>query len=238
MKPSASNFTASGTPRSPTTRCGLAAVRIDPPDLVGAHHRVVEQAVGPDLHGVRHRQVLEQHARRAAVEVELQQPPADPAFVDEQPALVDGDAVGAGHVVAQDPGAGRPPRARSPGRPVTSVAYRSPRASKATSSGATISPPLALIVSSSPVSMSSALIWLPVDLGDVDPAVRSGPQAVRAEEAARRGEPLQAPPLGDGDGRWVASAGKARCCLGHLVELPDIVVEGCRSSLGGGLKLL
>jgi hypothetical protein len=37
-----------------------------------------------------------------------------------------------------------------------------PLLSKATSSGAMMSPPLALTVSTSPVPRSSALIWLPV----------------------------------------------------------------------------
>src|SRR5689334_18028721 len=37
-------------------------------------------------------------------------------------------------------------------------------------------------------------------LRHVDPAVRAGPQAVRAEQAARRGEPFQVPALGEADG--------------------------------------
>ena len=45
---------------------------------------------------------------------------------------------------------------------ITSVATRLPRESKAMSSGAMMSPPLALMVSIAPVSRSSALIWLPV----------------------------------------------------------------------------
>ena len=66
-----------------------------------------------------------------------------------------------GHVVAQHPG--RPPVSRTLTRPsITSVANRLPLASNATSSGAMMSPPLALTVSTSPVSRSSALIWLPV----------------------------------------------------------------------------
>ena len=56
-----------------------------------------------------------------------------------------------------------PSAARTLTRPsITSVAYRLPLGSKATSSGAMMSPPLALTVSSCPVSRSSALIWLPV----------------------------------------------------------------------------
>ena len=57
----------------------------------------------------------------------------------------------------------RPPGSRTLTRPsITSVAYRFPRGSKATSSGAMMSPPFALTVSSRPVPGSSALIWLPV----------------------------------------------------------------------------
>ena len=43
-----------------------------------------------------------------------------------------------------------------------SVAYRLPSESKARSSGAMMSPPFALTVSTAPVAMSTALIWLPV----------------------------------------------------------------------------
>ena len=45
------------------------------------------------------------HPRRAAVEVELEKPSALAAFADEQPALVNGDAVGGRDVGAQHPGA-------------------------------------------------------------------------------------------------------------------------------------
>ncbi len=70
------------------------AVGIDAPDLVGAHHREVQQAVRADLHGVGRGQVARQHSGCPAVEVQLQQSPAVAAFTDEQPALVKGDAVG------------------------------------------------------------------------------------------------------------------------------------------------
>ena len=49
--------------------------------------------------------VLQQHPRRAAAQVEFQQAPALAAFTDEQPAPVNGDAVGGRNVVAQHPGA-------------------------------------------------------------------------------------------------------------------------------------
>ena len=152
---SESNLTASGTPRSPVDPLRLTAFGIDAPDLVGRHQREVQQAVGSDLHRVGRRQILQQNARRAAVQIELHQPPAVAALVDEQPVLVDRDAVRAREVVAQHPRA--PPVSRTLTRPsITSVAYRLPRASKATSSGAMMSPPLALIVSTSPLARRRA----------------------------------------------------------------------------------
>ena len=90
----------------------LTAFGIDAPDLVGAHHREVQQPVGADLHGVGRGHVLQQDPRRAAVEVKLHQPAALAALADEQPALVHGDAVGAGQVVSQHAGAAVACRAR------------------------------------------------------------------------------------------------------------------------------
>ena len=97
----------------------------------------------------------------AAGQVEFQQPAAVTAFVDEQPALVHGDAVGAWQVVAQHAGAAvRAERADPAVHHLGGV--RLPSGSNATSSGAMMSPPLALTVSTRPVPTSSALIWLPV----------------------------------------------------------------------------
>ena len=41
-----------GRPEVPDNPLGCAAVRVDAPDIVGAHHRVVQQAIGTDLHRV------------------------------------------------------------------------------------------------------------------------------------------------------------------------------------------
>src|ERR1700741_1160400 len=88
----------------------------------------------------------------------------------------------------------RPAASRMLTRPsMTSVAYRLPSGSKATSSGATIAPPLALTVSNRPGPTARARIWAAGHRGDVAPAVRAGAHPVRAEQPAGRGDPPQGP---------------------------------------------
>ena len=187
-------------PRHPL---GLAAVRVDPPDVVGAQHRVVQLAVRPGSQGVGHRQVLQEHPRRAAGEVELQQATADPALVDEQPAPVEGDAVRAGHVVAQHPGAAAGAAHAHP--PVVVLG------------GVEVALGVEIhVVGRDDVGALRAdrlqLAGVHVERADlaarhlrhVDAAVRAGTQAVRAEQAARRGQPFQVPSLGQADGGGAA----------------------------------
>ena len=99
----------------------------------------------------------------------------------------------------------RPPVSSTLTRPsITSVAYRLPLGSKATSSGAMMSPPLALTVSSRPVLEIQCADLAAGHLRDVDAAVGTGAQTVGAEQPAGRGEPLESPALGDG-GRVAAA---------------------------------
>ena len=71
----------------------FTAIETDAPDLVGSHHRDVEHAVRPHLHGVGHGHVLQHDARGAAIEVEFHDPPVGPALAGEQAALVEGDRI-------------------------------------------------------------------------------------------------------------------------------------------------
>ena len=192
MKPSASNLTESGTPRSPATRCGCAAVGIDAPDLVGAHHREVQQAVRADLHRVGRRQVLHQHPRRARRQVEFHQAAAVAAFADEQPVLMNGDAVGARHVVAQHPGA------------AGGVAHADPAVHDLGGVQVAVGIEGDVVGRDDVAALGADGLQLPgVDieradlaaghLRDIDAAVRAGAQTVGAEQPAGRGEPFQAP---------------------------------------------
>ena len=81
---------------------------------------------------------------------------------------------------------------------MTSVAYRLLLASKATSSGAMMSPPLALTVSTCPVLEIERADLAAGHLRDVDAPVGTGTQTVRAEQPARCGEAVQPPALGGG----------------------------------------
>ena len=114
MKPSESNFTESGTPRSPATRCGSPApVLLLASALSGSMRQIslapitgkYSKPVGADFHRVGRRHVLQQHPRRAAVQIDFQQAPALAALADEQPPAWNGDAVCGRDVVAQHPGA-------------------------------------------------------------------------------------------------------------------------------------
>src|SRR5262249_49146063 len=80
---------------------GRASFWTHPPDVVGSQQREVEKTVGPGLERVGQREILEQHARRAARQIELQQATLHAALVDEQSALVERDAIRARYVVAQ-----------------------------------------------------------------------------------------------------------------------------------------
>ena len=97
----------------------------------------------------------------SAAQVELHQPSAIAALADEQPALVDGDAVGAGQVVAQHPG------------PAAGVAHAHPAVHHlggvqvaARVEGDVVGRDDVAALRADgvqpPVSRSSALIWLPV----------------------------------------------------------------------------
>ena len=159
MVPSVSNLTESGTPSSvaTTSGAGIRAIDVDSPDLVGVHHREVQQAVGPELHGVGRRHVLQDHPGCRAIQGELQQPAAVPALADEQPVIVDGDPVGGRHVVKATPDT---PFSRALTRPfITSVAIS---AEEGDVIGSDDVAALGLMVSTDPVAMSRALIWLPV----------------------------------------------------------------------------
>ena len=82
----------------------FATIGVDAPDFVGAHHREVQETVRADFHRVGRGHVFQQYPRRPAGQVDFQQPPAFTTFTDEQPALVNGDAVGRRNIVAQHPG--------------------------------------------------------------------------------------------------------------------------------------
>ena len=166
------------------------------PDLVGRHQREVQQPVGPDLHGVGRRQVLQQDPRRAAAEVEFHQPSALAAFVDEQPTLVDGDAVRAGEVVAQHAGsavglARADPAVHHLGGVQVAVGVEGDVVGRddVAALGADGLQPAGADVQRADLAAGH--------LRDVDPAVGTGAQPVGAEQPAGRGEPLEPPALGD-----------------------------------------
>ncbi len=175
---------------------GRTAVKVDPPDFVGAHHREVQQAVRADLHRVGGRDIFQQYPRRATAQVKLEKAPAFPAFADEQPALVDGDSVGGRDIIAQYPGVAVGATCADPtvhhlggvkvaARVESHVVGRDDVAAL----GADGFQSAGLDVEGADLAAGH--------LCDVDPAVRAGPQTVGAEQPARRGEPLQAPALGE-----------------------------------------
>lgn len=75
----------------------FAAVGRDAEDLAGHHVRVVEVAVGAELHGVAHGEPAGEH--HGPVVTQLQQAPARDHLVDEQPVADAGDPVGQPHLV-------------------------------------------------------------------------------------------------------------------------------------------
>lgn len=139
---------------------GFAAVRIDTPDVVGAERWVVQLAVRADLEGVGQLETLDEHLRCAAVEVDFHQASVGAALVDEEPALMEGDAVDAGEVVAQQA------RASVVGADADSSVVvlgdvELPVGVEGQVVGGDDVATLGLMVSTAPLSGSNALIWLP-----------------------------------------------------------------------------
>src|ERR1700755_3062468 len=175
---------------------GGTAVRVAPPDFVGAHHREVQQAVRADLHRVGGRDILQQYPRRATAQVKFEKAAAFPALADQQPTLVDGDSVGGRDIVAQYPGVAVGTTCADPAvhdlggvkvaaRVESHVVGRDDVAAL----GADGFQSAGLDVDGTDLAAGY--------LCDVDSAVRAGPQTVGAEQPARRGNPLQAPALGE-----------------------------------------
>ena len=142
---------------------------------------------------------VQQHPRRAAAAIELEQPPTLAAFADEQPAAVDGDAVGRRDVVAKHPGAARgvahaDPTVHDLGG--VEVALRVERhvvgRDDVAALGADGVDEAGLEVQGADLAAGH--------LRDVDPAVRSGAQTVRAEQSAGRGDAAAGSSLRQG---WV-----------------------------------
>ena len=139
----------------------LTTFGIDPPDLVGHHQRVVQEAVGADLHGVGRRQILEQDPLGAGAAIEFHQPATLAALADEQPVPVHRDAVGARQVVTQHAGLAAGVSHTHPAVHDLGGVQVAARV-EGDVVGRDDVAALGADVSTSPVSRSSALIWLPV----------------------------------------------------------------------------
>jgi hypothetical protein len=157
MNPSASNLTESGTPSPVATVSGAppsgSMRQISLAPITGKYSRPSgpnSMALGDGTFSSRMR------GGPPARSNSISLPPSRHSPMNSRPSwnvmpFADGTSSLSTRVV--------PPDSRTLTRPsMTSVANRLPLGSKATSSGAMMSPPLALTVSSSPVAMSSALI--------------------------------------------------------------------------------
>ncbi len=189
----------------------LAVLEVVHPDLVGEHLREVEPPVGAHHERVRSVQILHQEVGFTLPRgIELHQPAARTELVDEQPppAVIHGDAVGAGQVVAHDPvRAIRVPRRHPPdewfGRVERAVGAED----------GVVGP------HDAPAERREQLVFAGFDvdrrhlraehLRDVEAPVRPDRHAVAARQPARPGDQLEHEPVG-------------HSCRSAAVHLPTI----------------
>lgn len=84
----------------------LVAIRVDPPDLIGCHHREVKKPVRTDLKCIGKRQILRKRANHSSTEIEFDEPTVGPVLIDGQAVLMNDDPVGGREIIPQNAGCG------------------------------------------------------------------------------------------------------------------------------------